>query len=104
MFHFLSIDTEGGELDVLATFDFAPVFVHCVAVENNYYGRSLEILLLKKGFLRIANRRDEIYLNMRSRFFVFRPSFLFGCLKYLLMQGIRLSCRSVAKRIFARPF
>jgi FkbM family methyltransferase len=68
--HFLGIDTEGGEIEILRSLDFARVFVHAIAVEENYRDDGIAALLGAVGFvplLRLAV--DTIYLNRRSPFF-----------------------------------
>jgi FkbM family methyltransferase len=68
--HFLSIDTEGGELAVLEGIDFAATLVHAIAVENNYRARELAVFLEQRGFVPLARLAvDDIYLNRRSPFF-----------------------------------
>jgi FkbM family methyltransferase len=59
---FLSLDTEGGELDILRTINFDSTPVRVISVENNYYTHDYAQLLEPKGFRRVgAFRVDEIY-------------------------------------------
>ncbi len=68
--HFLSIDTEGGELAVLEGTDFDATLVHAIAVENNYRARELADFLEQRGFVPLARLAvDDIYVNRRSPFF-----------------------------------
>jgi FkbM family methyltransferase len=68
--HFLSIDTEGGELAVLEGTDFDATLVHAIAVENNYRARELADSLAQRGFVPLARLAvDDIYVNRRSPFF-----------------------------------
>jgi len=68
--HFLSIDTEGGELAVLQGVDFTRTFIHAIAVENNYRSAGLGDFLKPRGFVPLARLAvDDIYLNRASPFF-----------------------------------
>lgn len=60
---FLSVDTEGGELDILKSINFDELPVKVISVENNYYVNSIRSYLESKGFLYIGTFKvDEIYL------------------------------------------
>jgi FkbM family methyltransferase len=60
---YLSIDTEGGELDILKTIDFSKVPITVIDVENNNPNdRSIQIFLENKGYMYIKRLGvDEIY-------------------------------------------
>jgi len=67
--HYLSIDTEGSELDILKSIDFKKTFIHVVEIENNYPDTFQEIqnILLLNGFIHDTNiDRDEIFVNSKS--------------------------------------
>ncbi len=60
---FLSIDTEGGELEILRSINFDDLPVKVVSVENNYYTNSIRHYMEKNGFIFIgAFKVDEIYV------------------------------------------
>jgi FkbM family methyltransferase len=60
---FLSLDTEGGELDILRSIDFARTPVKVISVENNYFTHAYTELLSKHGFERLgAFKVDEIHV------------------------------------------
>ncbi len=63
---FLSLDIEGGELDVLKTIDFDRFHIHTIAVENNYHTKDIRLFLESHGFRYITtiDDLDEIYLNI----------------------------------------
>lgn len=65
---FLSIDTEGSELDILQSINFAKVKIHVICVENNDYCRTPEIknFLISQGFRLVdyLKQSDEVYVNM----------------------------------------
>lgn len=64
---FLSIDTEGGELDILKSIDFSILKIKVIAVENNYKDIRFFKFMKSKGFKLIARiETDEIYLNVDS--------------------------------------
>ena len=61
---FLSVDTEGGELEILASIDFNRYPTKIISVENNYYSRDIRALLESRGFLYLGTFGvDEIYLH-----------------------------------------
>lgn len=60
---FLSVDTEGGELEILQSIDFDLLPVRVISVENNYFNHSIRRYLESEGFLYIGTFKiDEIYL------------------------------------------
>lgn len=64
---FLSIDTEGGEFDILQSIDFEKIYIDVITVENNYKDTRLRELLTKKGFVfQTKLVCDEIYRNSLS--------------------------------------
>ena len=68
MIDYLSIDTEGGEFDILCSFDFNAVFVHLVTVENNHYDLRIRNSMRRFGFRIVAIAGvDEIYENTAKR-------------------------------------
>ncbi|WP_148042819.1 FkbM family methyltransferase [Pedobacter jejuensis] len=75
---YLSIDIEGGELDVLKTIDFSNVDIHAISVENNYNDLGIYELMKKKGFKKVKNLGgDEIYIKKRSGLFRKIRDFMF---------------------------
>lgn len=65
---YLSIDTEGGELDILKTIDFNRVTITVIDVENNNsHDRSIQKFLEEKGYIYIKRLGvDEIYYRNTS--------------------------------------
>jgi FkbM family methyltransferase len=60
---FLSLDVEGGELEILRSLDFEATPVRCVSVENNAYDPRLRSYLESQGFVFAGTFKiDEIYL------------------------------------------
>lgn len=61
---YLSIDTEGGELDILESIDFSKIQIDVISVENNYNSRDFKKVMASKGYW-LAERLsvDEIYIN-----------------------------------------
>jgi FkbM family methyltransferase len=69
--HYLSIDVEGGELDVLKSIDFDEVMIHVIDVENNYPDSfsALRKFLFYKGFTKsFPILFDEVFVNSKSKF------------------------------------
>lgn len=69
---YLSIDTEGGELDILKSIPFEKCTIDVISVENNYDDLSLRLFLEGKGYyFRKRSGVDEIYT--RADFDNFHP-------------------------------
>ena len=58
---YLSIDTEGGEFEILESIDFDNTEISVISVENNQQGMRLCQLLKKYGYELIAVIGDEVY-------------------------------------------
>lgn len=61
---FLSVDTEGGELEILKTIDFEKTTIDVITVENNYAEAPIREFLCSKGYL-LVNRihPDDIFVR-----------------------------------------
>jgi FkbM family methyltransferase len=59
---YLSIDTEGGELEILQSIDWDRFQIHVIEVENNYRSPEFREYLTNKGYTLIDEKNDEIYL------------------------------------------
>lgn len=69
--HYLSIDVEGAELEVLKSINFDDVFIHIIDVENNYPDSFGEVrkFLASKGFTKsFPIMFDEVFVHGRSKF------------------------------------
>lgn len=65
--HYLNIDTEGNELDILRAFDFDDVFVHAITVECNYADELRAILdVTGKHFDLVVHHVDDVFLVNRK--------------------------------------
>jgi len=63
---YLSIDTEGGEWDILNSIDFNALDIDVISVENNYGDQKIKQFLLSKGYAFIQKLDcDEIYKKKR---------------------------------------
>lgn len=61
---FMSIDTEGSEMEILRNFDWGGVKINVLCVENTYHGDLLAELLYGKGYrLDCILQGDEIYVR-----------------------------------------
>ncbi|MDR3646571.1 MAG: FkbM family methyltransferase [Candidatus Babeliales bacterium] len=62
---YLSLDTEGAELEILKSIDFDSFYIHAISVENNYSDESFKLFLESKGFKLVTTlgNQDEIYIN-----------------------------------------
>lgn len=64
--NFLSLDTEGGELDILQTIDFDLYQIDVIAVENNYNDPNFLSFLNSKGFtLATTLEMDMLFVNKK---------------------------------------
>ena len=62
---YLSIDTEGGELNILQSIDFDKVTIYIIDVENNYNDPNFKLFLESKGYRLVAHLEfDEIYQKL----------------------------------------
>ncbi len=61
---FVSIDTEGNELEILKAIDFDSIYIKALTVENNYQSNDFEAFLSSKGFEKIQRLdADEVFIN-----------------------------------------
>lgn len=60
---FLSLDTEGSELDILKSIDWERTHIRVMTVENNYKDNSIRLFLQSKGFKLVKKIEcDEVYV------------------------------------------
>ncbi len=60
---YLSIDTEGGELDILESIDFNAIPVSLISVENNYFTNEIEEFMEAHDYRMVGIAgKDEFYL------------------------------------------
>ncbi|MDB6081736.1 MAG: FkbM family methyltransferase [Chlamydiia bacterium] len=66
---YLSLDTEGGELEILQSIDFSKLDIDVIDVENNYGSAAFRELLEPLGYEKIAHLgcTDEIYRKKREQ-------------------------------------
>ena len=65
--HYLNIDTEGNELEILRSFDFGAVFVHAITVECNFDDELEKLLHVTKDHFDFAVRHiDDVFLVNRE--------------------------------------
>ncbi|MFA6066323.1 MAG: FkbM family methyltransferase [Candidatus Babeliaceae bacterium] len=62
---YLSLDTEGGELEILQSIDFNKIKILAISVENNYEDPDIRTFLESQGFefITFLGGLDEIYVN-----------------------------------------
>jgi FkbM family methyltransferase len=68
--HYLSIDVEGAEFDVIKSINFDNVFIDIIDFENNYEDTSKPIInyLQEKGYSVIKHYTDIIMIHKNSQF------------------------------------
>ena len=66
---YISIDTEGSELDILSHFPFTDWNILCFSVEHNFepHRADIEDLFLKNGYVKYECEWDDLYLNSRIK-------------------------------------
>lgn len=67
---FLSIDTEGSEMEILKSISWGDVSIKVICVENTYYGDLLAEFMYDKGYmLNAVLNGDEIYVHKNCKIF-----------------------------------
>lgn len=67
---FCSIDTEGGELDILKSINYSKIDIDVILVENNFKSNKIKIFLRSKGYRKIASISvDEIYARKNTQYY-----------------------------------
>lgn len=60
---YFSLDTEGGEFELLRSIDYSKIKIRCISVENNYHEPHIEKFLKTKGYQKLTTLGiDEIYI------------------------------------------
>jgi hypothetical protein len=61
---FLSLDTEGSEMQILRSIDFSKIIIDVITVENNYREESLRDFLRSKGYQYLTSLwPDDIFVR-----------------------------------------
>jgi len=70
--HYLSIDVEGGELQVLQSIDYSKVFIDVIGFENNYHDTAhIPIEYLKeRGYLQLADHIADVFMIHKDSEFI----------------------------------
>jgi FkbM family methyltransferase len=73
--HYLSIDVEGAEFDVIKSINFDKVFIDVIGFENNYYDASIPIVqfLENKNYIFIHQSTDIFMIHKNSLFYNGNP-------------------------------
>ena len=58
--NFLSLDTEGGEYDILATIDYSKIIIDVIAVEDVYHDPRFLMLMESKGFSLVEKKTCDL--------------------------------------------
>lgn len=69
--HYLSIDVEGAEFDVIKSIDFDNTFIDVIGFENNYNDTSIPIVeyLKSKGYVILHITIDIFMIHEKSQFY-----------------------------------
>ena len=70
--HYLSIDVEGGELNVLKSIHFDKVFIDVIGFENNYNDIANEPIeyLIEKGYIKLPEHVADIFMIHKDSIFM----------------------------------
>ena len=69
---YCSIDTEGGEYEILESIEFKEIEIKAFTVENNYENEKIKKLLSSNGYKMVKREKcDEFYVKRKKRFFFF---------------------------------
>lgn len=60
---YMSMDVEGGELDILKSIDFSSVLIKVIGIENNYHDWRIPFFLRAKGYTFHSIVGDEFYIH-----------------------------------------
>ena len=64
---YLSIDTEGGEYEILQSIDFEKYYIYIIGVENNYNDTPIRKFMAESGYKFVTRLgKDDIYVNTRT--------------------------------------
>ncbi|HLB94298.1 MAG TPA: FkbM family methyltransferase [Candidatus Babeliales bacterium] len=64
---FMSIDTEGCELEILRNIDFSKIEIKVIAIENNYRNPEIRAIMERNGFVSVGQlSTDDIYVFGRK--------------------------------------
>lgn len=65
---YLSIDTEGSEIDIIQSIDFDAIKIFAISIENNFGSTQAQDILQAKGFTFIAKFGgfDDLYINFNN--------------------------------------
>ena len=63
---YLSIDTEGGELDILKTIDYSKFDIDVITVEDNFGYPEIKSFLNQKGFAFMGNLRHDLLFRNKK--------------------------------------
>jgi FkbM family methyltransferase len=68
--HFLSLDVEGGEANVIYSIPFDTVFIDVICMECNYEDAAVPIInyLREKGYYIVTRKHDTILIHNNSQF------------------------------------
>ncbi|MFA6554502.1 MAG: FkbM family methyltransferase [Candidatus Paceibacterota bacterium] len=66
---YFSLDTEGGELEILQSIDFGRFHIECISVENPFEDKRLNNFLSNKGYKKLTRIKiDDIFILKKSIF------------------------------------
>ena len=65
---YMSVDTEGNEIDILKSIDFNRIKVNCFSIENNYGNTDIENIMIQNGFIKVYRLGDDDIYLLKSRY------------------------------------
>lgn len=68
---FISIDTEGNELSILKSIDFAKLQVDCFTIENNYGELGIGQIMKENGYIKVYRLGDDDVYLLKNKYSIF---------------------------------
>ena len=65
---FISIDTEGNELNILKSIDFITIKVNCFTIENAYGTTDIEEIMNRNGYIKVYRLGDDDIYLLNSKY------------------------------------
>lgn len=65
---FISIDTEGNELNILKSIDFSKLNVTCFTIENNYGDPNIEAIMNRNRYIKVKRLGDDDVYLLKSKY------------------------------------
>jgi maleate cis-trans isomerase len=87
---FISIDTEGNELNILKSISFNKLNIKCIVVENNYNDDNINNVLIENNFKLIYKLdTDQVFINVSKYNFSIKSNLFLWKLKLKIKRLLK---------------